>query len=158
MSGSHSATVSSVIRKVNPNAEIELYAVCDHGGTTTCDKVVGGLVYALANGYKLVNISLGLPYCTKELENMINMCVSRGTMLVCASGNNRSVYPAMLDGVISVGAVDQKGNICSYTMDNYDVLACGEYDIDGKHYSGTSYACAYVTGILSLVGGEKSGN
>ena len=148
--GSHSATVSCVVKKVNPKADIEVYAVCDKGGTTTCDKVVGGLVYALANNYKLVNISLGLDYCTEELRNIVQRCVSRGTMLVCASGNNKSVYPAMLDGVISVGAVDQEGNKCSYTTNDYDILALGEYE----GFCGTSYSCAYVTGTLSLIGGE----
>ena len=148
--GSHSATVSSVVRMVNPNADIEVYGICDKGGTTTCDKLVGGLVYALANNYKLVNISLGLTECTEELRNIVNRCIAKGVILVCASGNNYSVYPALLDGVISVGAVDQEGNICSYTTNSYDILACGEYE----GFRGTSFACAYVTGLLSLIGGE----
>ena len=144
----HATIICKIIRQVNPSAEIITYKVTDDFGSSLNSKLCEGLVYALTKDVDIINISLGLDYMTPEVKDMIDLLVSRGTIICCASGNNRNVYPAMYDKCISVGACDSAGNKTDYTVD-YDVLCLGEIEVDGKLYQGTSYSCARFVGLLS---------
>lgn len=98
----------------------------------------------------------------------------KGTIVVAAAGNGyfgeeRIAFPANIEGVISVGAVDKKGLICYYSQrgEALDLVApSGTGDIvttdrmgsagvsPGNYtysFSGTSAACPQVAGVAALI-------
>lgn len=96
----------------------------------------------------------------------------KGCIVVFATGNSNEenvLYPACLDGVISVGAMSRCGERKSpVSCDNkptwgsnygeeLDLMAPGDSvfttTIDGgyKYFSGTSAACPHVSGVVSLM-------
>ena len=143
----HGKIVCSIIRELAPDAEIELIAVTDRGGHANNEDLCRGLVYALFGDFDIVNISLGLPSMSKEVEDIIDKLVSKGVVICCASGNGVSCYPSLHTKCISVGALDADGNIASYSAEA-NVYELGEYEYDGKKYFGTSFSCARHTGKL----------
>ena len=151
-SGRHSSTVVKVIKMINPLADVTEYPIADQFGSTVNTKLAEGLAHALFGDYDIINISMGLKYPNTEVKSLIDRLVDKGVIICSASGNNIESYPASYDNVISVGACDSMGNKTEYTMNNYDVLALGEIEIDGRLYRGPSFSCAYFVGMLSKIG------
>lgn len=145
----HGRIVGKVIKQVNPNADITYYKVTDNGGYATSNMLCEGLMYAFVNHFDIINISLGLPFVSEEIKNVINMLCDYGTIICVASGNNWCSPLAELDNVISVGSCNSKGEVSEFTCDNYDVLSCGEVEVDGKIWCGSSFAVASYVGLLS---------
>ena len=146
----HGRIIEKIIRELAPqDCIVELFTVLDKGGYCTNDMLVEGLVYCLFNGADIVNISLGLDYMTDTMKDIIDKLVAKGVKVCCASGNGRSVYPALHPRTISVGALNQDGTIAEYTIEgSYDVLEyC--YEIDGKYLEGTSYSCAVYSAKIA---------
>lgn len=144
----HSKVVCSIIKDYG--VEVELFAVCDKGGTCTNDRLAEGLVYGLFGCFDIINISLGLPSMSKEVSDLIDKLADKGVKVVCASGNNSRCYPSLHPKTISVGAINENGEVTSYTIANsYDVLELGSYEYKGKMYYGTSFACARYSGRLA---------
>lgn len=150
----HGKIVKKIITELAPqDCIVELITVLDKGGHCTNDMLVEGLVYALFNDVDIVNISLGLNYMTDTLEDIINKLCDKGVKVVCASGNGKSCYPALHPRTISVGAIDDNGELRPYTVEgSYNVLEKDGYEIDGKKYFGTSFSCAVY--VAKLAGGD----
>ena len=94
----------------------------------------------------------------------------KGCVVVAAVGNSNSAvsFPANLNGVIAVGAIDENGKICNFSNhgETLDLVAFGAHNIvttdvmdyEGytledynKSFSGTSAACPQVAGVAALV-------
>jgi len=105
----------------------------------------------------IINLSLGGPAISSDFQRLIEEVQSKGIIIVAAAGNedtNTPVFPAALDGVIAVGAVNMDKQRASYS--NYggyiDVVAPGgdhTPDINGD---------GMPDGILSTVGAEIGEN
>lgn len=147
----HGKIVCSIIKEYSSEGtEVELFSVCDNGNHCTNDKLCEGLVYGLFGSWDIINVSLGLPYMTKEVSDLIDKLVDKGIKIVCASGNGSRCYPSLHPKTISVGAIDENGEVTSYTVEgSYDVLCLGSYMYKGKLWSGTSFACARYSGKLA---------
>jgi serine protease len=101
----------------------------------------------------IINLSLGGPAISTDFQQLIEEVQNKGIIIVAAAGNEDTdtpVFPAALDGVIAVGAVDMDKQRASYS--NYgsyiDVVAPGgdhTPDINGD---------GMPDGILSTVGAE----
>lgn len=147
----HGTIVAQIITSINPLANIYSAKVVDRGGTTVNDKVVQALLYAVYvnKDIDMINISLGLQSYSKTVQELINQLHDRGVLIICAAGNTYSVYPALYDNTISVGATDDNNNIESYSA-LADIYTYGSVTINNKTYRGTSFATAIYTGLLSL--------
>lgn len=147
----HGTVIAKIISAINPEANIYSAKVVDRGGSTLNDKLTQGLIYALTHDIDIINVSLGLPSYSDIIQDIINKLAKRGTLIIAAAGNNTSVYPALYNNVISVGATDDKGNIEPYSAPA-DVYTYGTVTIDNTTYTGTSCSTAIITGILSRGG------
>lgn len=147
----HGTVIAKIISAINPEANIYSAKVVDRGGSTLNDKLTQGLIYALTHDIDIINVSLGLPSYSDIIQDIINKLAKRGVIIVAAAGNNGSVYPALYNNVISVGATDDKGNIEPYSA-SADVYTYGTVTINDINYTGTSYSTAIITGILSRGG------
>ena len=144
----HGTLMMEVLLSVNPQANVSTVKIVDGSGTTSNDLLCSGLVYAYFNDYDIVSISLGLRSISDNVGYWLHELANKGVIICVASGNNAISSLATHQATVSVGALDEEGNVADYTMDNYDVLAPGYF----KGKTGTSIACAYYAGLLSLGG------
>jgi len=117
--------------------------------------------WAVEEGATVINISCAINETNLDLENAVANAIKKGIIVVAAAGNNgenASVYPACLPGVIAVGSVDENGELAALSnrgpwVDMYalgvNVYSCLPDDDYGEK-SGTSFAAAYITGLMAL--------
>ncbi|MCT4596985.1 MAG: S8 family serine peptidase, partial [Vallitalea sp.] len=125
---------------------------------------IEAIEYAKQMGVKIINCSFG---ADKQNPALYDAMKNSDILFVCASGNSgnstevEKIYPACFDlpNVISVAAVDNKGQLANFS--NYgpdiDIAAPGVNIIstlpEGKYgyMSGTSFAAPFVTGSAALI-------
>ncbi len=113
-------------------------------------------------GCRVINLSLGSTSDSKRLKEAVDYALSKGAVIVAATGNdskNSVRYPAKYDGVLGVGAVGSDGAWSSFS--NYGTginvtapgrsvnIISGTSDYGTK--SGTSFSCPYVTGVCAAM-------
>lgn len=125
--------------------------------------LVKGLDYAAGQRVDIVNMSVGGRREDRLLQLGVATAVSSGSAVVAAAGNEGPngppSYPAALDGVLAVTAVDAKRQLYRYATQGFfvDLSAPGVEIIStapGNQFpvcSGTSFATAYVAGTLALL-------
>jgi subtilisin family serine protease len=143
----------------------------DDGWGTTAG-MISGLQYALANGARIVNMSLNGRAPSRALDEAIRQAEAQGVLVVTSAGNddaNRdrvASYPASVESraVIAVAGVDRWGGLAwdsAYGRRSVDIAAPGENvliaGLDGRfsRRSGTSFAAAYVTGAAALLASAR---
>lgn len=121
-----------------------------------------GIVYAADQGADVINMSLGGGPASEAEENACNYAVSKGTVIVAASGNegwDNVSYPAAYDSVIAVGSVGRE-KVKSYFTNfgkGLELMAPGEniYSTTPNNSeginSGTSMASPHVAGVAGLM-------
>lgn len=155
---------------IAPKAEILAVRVMDKDGRGSMDQICSGIYYAAHYGVDIINMSIGSYIYANTQQNAINYARNtQGALIVAAMGNdgtNVKQYPAALDGVIAVAAVNPSGERAPYS--NYgkwcDIAAPGS-DIwstipDDKYASmdGTSMAAPVVAGATALYLGSLGYN
>jgi subtilisin family serine protease len=92
---------------------------------------------------------------------LIKEAVSKGIVVIAAAGNDSHAvnYPARYDEVIAVAALDESGNLATFTSRDFtvDIVAPGT-NIYSTHLnnnyckmSGTSQSAPFVAGICALI-------
>jgi serine protease len=119
----------------------------DAGGCPD-DAIVEGIRYAVDNGARVINLSLGGPDSSQAQRDVLQYAVQRGAFVTAAMGNsgdddNETEYPAgfaALEGVMSVGAVGKSRTRAPYssTGAHQEILAPGRNprDSDGAEDDG----------------------
>ena len=146
---------------IAPKARLLNVKVADDNGVVWPSAVAKGIIWAVDNGAKVINMSLVIPTSSPALEQAIDYAWSKGVVLVAGAGNGiKSIpmYPAYYTKVIAVAATDVDGNV--WAKSNYgdwvDVYAPGVEiysTLPGDNYgyqSGTSMATAYVSAVAAL--------
>lgn len=99
---------------VAPEVTFGAYRVFNCDGLTTNDAVIAAMERALLDGMDIVNLSLRRdgPWARSTISLAAERLVERGVIVVAAMGNDggeglwKGSAPALADGVISVGSVD----------------------------------------------------
>ncbi len=152
------------IAGVDWNARIMPLKVLDAQGSGYDSDVARAIRYAADKGADVISMSLGGGGYSQTLQDAINYAYQKGLVIVAAAGNdgtNLISYPAAMDNVISVAALDSSDNLASFS--NYgqglDISAPGlaiYSTVPGGFatYSGTSMATPVVSGTAALVLGR----
>lgn len=151
---------------VDWNARIMPIRVLDASGSGFSSDVADGIYWAVGNGAKVINMSLGDTAFSQTVQNAIDYAYEEGVTVVAAAGNSGNsipMYPAAGAHVISVAATDSGDNRASFSNynNNVDVAAPGLSIAStywsassGNSYvlmSGTSMASPHVAGLASLL-------
>lgn len=169
----HGSHVAGIIKQVAPNADLLIGKILDDNGNASYQSVIAGINWATnyvgKNGERtrIINMSLGGSEDSKQLERAILNAVSKGILVVVASGNEGNhednlfelAYPALYNECITVGAIDENGIMAGFSNEHLqlDVVALG-VDVKSTYknggyaiLSGTSMATPFISSALSLV-------
>jgi subtilisin family serine protease len=134
--------------------------VLDSRGSGDDTRIAAGIVWAADHGARVINLSLGGPGSTPELEAALAYAAHKGAITVAAAGNSGTTvpfYPAADVNALSVAATTTADR--AYTWSNYgswvDVAApgCNVAPALGGGYGtfcGTSSATPIVSGLAAL--------
>lgn len=150
---------------VAPKSKLLIAKVVDDDGTSDPDILAEGINWAVEKGAHILSISLGYEYSTPDLYYAIHNALAYNVMVVCAAGNEGSIYknsigyPARYGSTITIGAHDMDGNPSGFSSrgGEIDLLAPGmelwSSFKDGGYIkeSGTSVATPFVAGISALI-------
>lgn len=120
-----------------------------------------GILYAIAQGADVINLSLGQYEFDPYMEAALKKAEANNIVVVGAAGNdgrNKLLFPASMKSVVGVGAVGTLGR--ASTFSNYgrglNIMAPGEgvySTLVGNKYGyldGTSMATPMVSGVIAL--------
>ena len=92
--------------------------VLDNQGAANDDNIAAGIRYAVDRGADVINLSLGGPGASTILQNAVDYATTNDVVVVGAAGNDGDTephYPAACEGVVAVGAIDNFGNLASFS-------------------------------------------
>jgi thermitase len=104
--------------------------VLNDSGIGSSSALANGINWAVSNGAKVINMSLGVR-ASRTLETAVNNAWSKGVVLVAAAGNGggqTKIYPGAYPNVIAVAATDNtdaKASFSTYGASWVDVAAPG---------------------------------
>ncbi|MFC6659532.1 S8 family peptidase [Deinococcus multiflagellatus] len=169
----HGTNVAGIVLQVAPRAKILPLRVLGPDGSGDVVMVAQAIDYAVAQGARVINLSLGSDQNSPTVQDAVRRATEAGVLVVSSAGNNdmdRLTSPASLaetkgtlgNHLLSVGSVDLrdlKSSFSNYST-NLELVAPGEAVSapapDGRvaAWSGTSMAAPMVTGGLALALGE----
>ena len=123
--------------------------VLDDNGSGSFADIAEGIYYAVDNGARVINLSLGTAArygITNDpvFDTALDYAYDKNVTVVCASGNDGSrkniSYPAIYPTTIAVGAVDTQSKVTRYSNkgNNLDIVAPG--GDNGKDLNGDGFA------------------
>lgn len=103
------------------SARILAGKVLDKNGQGYDYNVAQGIVWSADAGARVISISLGGSSPSAVMEAAVQYAISKGVLIVAASGNDGSstvFYPASIPGVLSVGSNSSRGARAPYSSYN----------------------------------------
>jgi len=174
----HGTAVASIIAGsdsrlpgVAPAAELISYRILDNEGYANSFTLAEAIVSAADAGADIINVSLGSSGDSSLVRQAVEYAGSQGALIVAATGNdglNQVTYPAAIEGVIAVSAIDARGEHLDFANSGTSLesggMAAPGYGVvaawpDGQasNFSGTSASTPYVSGAIAAVMSENSG-
>ena len=128
------------------SASIMPVRVLNNNGSGSTSDVIAGIRFAADNGADVINLSLGGGGPSRALADAVQYASELGSVVVMAAGNSGGSspeYPAAyaLNHGLAVGAVDQSGNLASFSNRS------GDIELD--------YVTAPVVNIYSSIPGNR---
>ncbi len=139
-------------------------SISDRTRNTYLKSGFDGIQYAIDQGADIILCAWGVSHISSDEKAILNSAAQQGILIVASGGNlpeEKPQYPAAHDGVIAVGSIN-RDNV-KVKASNYgaflDVSAPGE-NIPGAgidsdeavaYHSGSSFAAALVTGVLTIL-------
>jgi len=164
MSGIIAALRNNVvgIAGIAPAASILPVKVLNDGGTGAYSDVAAGIVYAVDQGVRVLNLSLTGPVQSDVLQDAIDYATARDAVVVAASGNwgsDEPAYPAAATGAVAVSAIDAHdahpifsnyGAWISFAAPGVDIVTTSPFG-GYSSSSGTSPAAAVGSAVFALL-------
>lgn len=142
------------------NCAVMPVKVLGASGSGTTSAIASGILWAVAHGADVINLSLGGTGTTSALADAVAQAASQGVVVVAAAGNNGNTtpfYPAAYPQVISVaGTTSADGRYEWSTYGSWVQVAAPGCNIAPEagggyvNFCGTSAATPVVSGIAGL--------
>lgn len=158
----HGTHVAGIVHLIAPEASLMVLRVLNSDGRGNDFKTANAILFATYNGADVINLSLGTPYPSELLSDVVREAAKMGVVVVAAAGNmNLDIkqYPAGEACALAITSVDSQGKKSSFA--NYgpwiNLAAPGEniystFPINGyAWWSGTSMATPFVSGQTALL-------
>ena len=125
--GTHCAGIIAARRNnvgfvgVAPECQLLIAKVLGNNGSGSNSDIASGVNWAVDSGADIISMSLGGPNSDGSLFRAIHRALMENKIVVCAAGNEGSMfqnsigYPGRYGSVISVGAHDQNGNPAGFS-------------------------------------------
>jgi subtilisin family serine protease len=126
------------------------------------DDVASAILYAVANGARVINMSWGDVFVSRLIDDVIRFAEGKNVVMIASSGNSATDqihYPSAFAGTISVGATDENDDLAGFS--NYgptlDLVAPGvniystTLDNSFSTFNGTSFSAPFVSGAAALL-------
>ena len=116
---------------VCPDCSILNGKVLNDSGSGSTSGIANGIDWAVKNGAKVINMSLGQRTSSRTFEAAVNNAWNQGVVIVAAAGNGGNttkMYPGAYTNVIAVAATDNndtKASFSTYGAKWVDVAAPG---------------------------------
>lgn len=123
------ATTEGGFTGVAPQAKLLMGRVCSGRGCSNV-AVAEGINWGISNKVDVISMSLGGSVSTPAEKDAVAKAIRAGVIVVAASGNegsNKVSYPAALQDVIAVGAVDENSKRAAFSQygDELTIVAPG---------------------------------
>jgi thermitase len=182
-SGGHGTFVSGIVQQIAPGCTIKVYRAMESDGLGPIDKVGSAITQAASDGANIINLSLGTETVDDQPPMPFVLALQTlqadypGVVVVASAGNNGDavpLFPADMDGVVAVGALEPNGHTPAPWSSKGDWVRCSTVGVgitstfvegfeqhdDGTPgqqfgpdawavWSGTSFSAAQVTGKLA---------
>ena len=153
---------------IAPAVELVSIRVGDDSGRADSFALAAGILAAVDAGVQIINISMGTTEDNPLIEDAVLYARDQSVLIVAASGNSEQAdasYPAAYPSVISVGAVDARGEHMDFSnYGTYLSVTAPGYALDaawpGNRYSrvsGTSASAPIVTGAIAATMSNGNG-
>jgi major intracellular serine protease len=169
----HGTHVAGIVKSVAPEVKFLICKVLNKEGSGDYSDIIRGIEYATnwrgpaGEKVRVLNMSLGGPINPPALHQAILSAVSKGILVVVASGNEGDndqstyeySYPSNIQECITVAACDENRKL-AYFSNNHkyvDIIAAGvkvfSSYLNGSYarLSGTSMATPHITGAIALL-------
>ena len=150
------------IAGINSHARIMVLKALNRNGVTRASYVAEAILYAVNNGARVINLSVGGKGVTRLEQMAVDYAISRGVVVVVAAGNGavdvEDFAAAGLDNVITVAATDVGDQRTGYSNwgTQVDIAAPGD-DVLGLRARGTDLM-ANVEGLEYEAGSHLVGD
>ncbi|MEG4231110.1 S8 family serine peptidase [Microcoleus sp. Pol11C3] len=163
-----------------PTAKIMPLKILDRAGVGKIRDEINAINYAVANGAKIINLSLGGQQLNAQELDAIRAAEAQGAIVISAAGNDarpQADYPARFANEvgIAVGAVTRNGLFADYSNragaeeainylvapggdggttdsgDVYSTVPLSQPGIPYRYFAGTSMAVPQVSGVIALM-------
>jgi len=136
----------------------------DATGSASHSTIAEGIEYAVQQGARIINLSMGGDCSSMTLQNAIDYAWSNNVVVVAAAGNNGGTlpqYPAACDHVLGVAATEPDDSRCWFSSyGSYvtlfapgDNIWTTQRDLSNPYgaWSGTSFSSPVVAGVAALL-------
>ena len=159
----HGTHVAGIVHLVAPEAQLLIVRVLDADGRGDLVNVAAGVRWAVEQGAKVINLSLGATERADALQNVLEDAENAGVLIIATAGTwgtDRIVdFPGKSTHTLCVAAVDNNDAGASFSSYGSDIemsapgLAIRSAYPGGGYrlWSGTSMSAPFVAGAAALL-------
>jgi subtilisin family serine protease len=159
----HGTHVAGIVHLVAPDAQLLIVRVLDADGRGDIVNVTAGVRWAMEQGARVINLSLGSTERSDALQNVLEEAENAGVVVTSTAGNwgtDKNVdFPGRSTHTMCIAAVDANNNGASFSSYGSDielsapgVAVRSPYPGGGyRLWSGTSMSAPFVAGTAALL-------
>ena len=159
--GSHIASI--LVDNTSDNVKITSYKVTNKYNRGTHLAVAQGIEKAVNDGADVISLSITSQEKSEVIVDAVKNAYDKGVIIVNSAGNASDdvskYYPANMDEVFTVGAIDKNGNRAFFSNfgEEIDFVAPGYllemsgYNLKDETDNGTSFSVPFVSAAAAMV-------